>query len=155
MTAPLPSPDLSTLTELVPAAIELAREWAAAASVPTSRNDPSARLGALLADPAGLDLAVAFVDRVARPEDAQVAAREAGGPARSRGGRLPRPDRPRPARGGPAGGGAGSRRRRPRGPGPAAPARRPPRRRRRRPRARRAPGQGARGRVPAQHQPAR
>ena len=37
------------------------------------------RLAALVADPAGLELAVRFVDRVARPEDQRVAARELGG----------------------------------------------------------------------------
>ena len=37
------------------------------------------RLAALVADPAGLELAVRFVDRVARPQDVRVAARELAG----------------------------------------------------------------------------
>lgn len=53
-------------------AVALARRWAAARG-----DDPgSARLAALVADPDGLDLAVRFVDRVVRPEDPRVAARE-------------------------------------------------------------------------------
>jgi len=56
----------------VDTAVALARRWAAV------RGDDagSARLAALVADPDGLDLAVQFVDRVVRPEDARVAARE-------------------------------------------------------------------------------
>ncbi|MET0188510.1 MAG: hypothetical protein ABW212_05890, partial [Pseudonocardia sediminis] len=37
---------------------------------------PSARLAALMHDPAGVDFTMAFVDRVARPTDDRVAARE-------------------------------------------------------------------------------
>lgn len=56
----------------VDTAVALARRWAAAHA-----DDPgSARLAALVAEPDGLDLAVRFVDRVIRPEDPQVAARE-------------------------------------------------------------------------------
>ncbi|OJX97920.1 MAG: aldehyde dehydrogenase [Micrococcales bacterium 73-15] len=78
-TTPLPLPDVATLRRLAPAAVGLARDWASAAGAASggaAARDPSARLGALLADRAGLDLAVAFVDRVARPEDPRVAARE-------------------------------------------------------------------------------
>ncbi len=62
---------------LAPAAAALARRWAAA-SAPDPRSPEgaaSARLSALVADPAGLDLALAFVDEVVRPEDPAVAAR--------------------------------------------------------------------------------
>ncbi|TGO06143.1 proline dehydrogenase family protein [Serinibacter arcticus] len=65
----------TTLHDLVPAAIDLARRWAAAEGE-ASENAASERLGQLVADRAGLDLAVAFVDKVARPEDTGVAARE-------------------------------------------------------------------------------
>lgn len=54
-------------------AAALARRWAAA---PPDDDGAAARLAALVADPAGLDLAVTFVDRVIRPEDPAVAARE-------------------------------------------------------------------------------
>lgn len=54
-------------------AAALARRWAAA---PPEADGAAGRLAALVADPAGLDLAVRFVDRVIRPEDAHVAARE-------------------------------------------------------------------------------
>ena len=56
-------------------AAALARRWAAA---PPDDDAAAARLAALVADPAGLDLAVRFVDRVIRPEDPRVAARELG-----------------------------------------------------------------------------
>jgi len=65
-------------TGIDPAAIDraaaLARRWAGASETEGSAH--SARLAALVADPAGLDLAVRFIDRVARPEDVDVAARE-------------------------------------------------------------------------------
>ena len=67
--------ETTTTSDLVPAAIELARRWAAAEGE-ASENAASERLGQLVADCAGLDLAVAFVDKVARPEDTGVAARE-------------------------------------------------------------------------------
>nr|WP_239068494.1 bifunctional proline dehydrogenase/L-glutamate gamma-semialdehyde dehydrogenase [Cellulomonas pakistanensis] len=47
----------------------------AADETPAERR-ATGRLAALVADPAGLELAVRFVDRVARPEDARVAAAE-------------------------------------------------------------------------------
>ncbi|MGC5628331.1 bifunctional proline dehydrogenase/L-glutamate gamma-semialdehyde dehydrogenase [Georgenia sp. Z1344] len=68
------------MTEGPPAddAIDLARSWAEASAAGERPEERAAtrRLADLLADPAGLDLAVRFVDRVARPEDLAVAARE-------------------------------------------------------------------------------
>lgn len=60
--------------QLAREAIELARRWVRdAASV---RPSPSAKLlGRLVKDEAGLKFALAFVDRVVRPEDVRVAAR--------------------------------------------------------------------------------
>lgn len=59
-------------------AVALARRWLSAPDdeVPRRERLASERLAALVADPAGLDLAVRFVDRVARPRDVHVAARE-------------------------------------------------------------------------------
>src|SRR5665647_1644531 len=54
-------------------AAALGRRWAAARAEDAG---PTARLAALVADPEGLELAVRFVDRVMRPEDPAVAARE-------------------------------------------------------------------------------
>src|SRR5699024_5294755 len=51
---------------------------ATAQSTTASESRTSGRLAALVSDPEGLDLAVKFVDRVARPEDLHVAARELG-----------------------------------------------------------------------------
>lgn len=74
----------SSAEELVDDAVALARSWIAAASgrtdAPTTRADRRARataerLGSLVSDPAGLELAVGFVDDVARPQDRGVAAR--------------------------------------------------------------------------------
>ncbi|MEE6273630.1 proline dehydrogenase family protein [Georgenia sp. MJ206] len=63
--------------DLVEDAVALARRWVAAAHGGTrAERVAGERLAALVADPAGLDLAVRFVDRVARPEDDRVAARE-------------------------------------------------------------------------------
>ncbi|WP_338403977.1 proline dehydrogenase family protein [Cellulosimicrobium arenosum] len=64
--------------DLVDDAVGLARRWLAAstASGGTSRETRTvARVAALVSDPAGLDLAVRFVDDVARPHDPHVAAR--------------------------------------------------------------------------------
>ncbi len=70
---------------LVDDAVALARTWIDAAtgdggSAPTTRADRRARataerLGSLVSDPAGLELAVGFVDDVARPQDVRVAAK--------------------------------------------------------------------------------
>ncbi|MFD6164638.1 proline dehydrogenase family protein [Oerskovia sp. NPDC060287] len=62
-------------------AARLARSWIAAADAASegaSERRTAERLGALVSDPAGLELAVRFVDNVARPQDVQVAARELG-----------------------------------------------------------------------------
>nr|WP_098470252.1 bifunctional proline dehydrogenase/L-glutamate gamma-semialdehyde dehydrogenase [Serinibacter salmoneus] len=66
------------MEHLVEPALALAQQWSNAASAGASKaeNAASDTLAQLVADPAGLDLAVAFVDRVARPEDPAVAARE-------------------------------------------------------------------------------
>ncbi len=77
-----------TPAALAPAAAALARTWLRAddaGSVPPRRSaagragaaegSASRRLAALVADPAGLDLALGVVDAVARPEDVRVAAR--------------------------------------------------------------------------------
>ncbi len=63
---------------LTGAAVALAHEWmtATAADETPAERRATGRLAALVADPAGLDLAVRFVDRVARPEDVRVAAAE-------------------------------------------------------------------------------
>jgi RHH-type proline utilization regulon transcriptional repressor/proline dehydrogenase/delta 1-pyrroline-5-carboxylate dehydrogenase len=56
--------------------VELVRAWIDPARDSSRRSDPAAeRLAHLLQDPDGLDFTVGFVDRVVRPEDARVAAR--------------------------------------------------------------------------------
>ncbi|MDM7831793.1 bifunctional proline dehydrogenase/L-glutamate gamma-semialdehyde dehydrogenase [Cellulomonas edaphi] len=72
---------MTELDDLVPRALALAHWWLDATSEgtaagPARERRTAARLGALVADPAGLELAVRFVDRVARPRDLHVAARE-------------------------------------------------------------------------------
>ena len=59
-------------------AVRLARQWLAATTEGQSARErrTTGRLADLVADPAGLELAVRFVDRVARPQDVRVAARE-------------------------------------------------------------------------------
>ena len=63
---------------LVDDAVALAERWMAATELEQTKAEltVSSQLAALVGDPAGLDLAVRFVDRVARPEDPSVAARE-------------------------------------------------------------------------------
>lgn len=59
-------------------AVALAHRWMAATAAdetPAERR-ATGRLAALVADPAGLEIAVRFVDRVARPQDVRVAAAE-------------------------------------------------------------------------------
>ncbi|GMA32083.1 bifunctional proline dehydrogenase/L-glutamate gamma-semialdehyde dehydrogenase [Litorihabitans aurantiacus] len=91
-TDPIDPTDTAALTALVPGAIELAHRWASAGE--GAGDAATERLGRLLEDRAGLDLAVAFVDRVARPEDTGVAARElAGLPAAAAGSFLTAGDR--------------------------------------------------------------
>ncbi|TDE97486.1 aldehyde dehydrogenase family protein [Occultella glacieicola] len=71
---------LPTVEDLVEEAVGLAHRWASATHAGESGAErrATARLAALVADPAGLDLAVRFVDKVARPEDLKVAADELG-----------------------------------------------------------------------------
>ncbi|ROS78602.1 bifunctional proline dehydrogenase/L-glutamate gamma-semialdehyde dehydrogenase [Cellulomonas sp. PhB143] len=59
-------------------AVALARTWIAAAEADqdAAEQATAGRLGALVSDPRGLELAVRFVDDVARPHDVHVAARE-------------------------------------------------------------------------------
>src|SRR5690606_14474692 len=74
--APHPVPD--DIAALVDEAVALAERWIEATERDQTEAEraTSGRLAALGRDPAGLDLAVRFVDRVARPEDPAVAARE-------------------------------------------------------------------------------
>ncbi|HLS13994.1 MAG TPA: bifunctional proline dehydrogenase/L-glutamate gamma-semialdehyde dehydrogenase, partial [Beutenbergiaceae bacterium] len=71
---------LPTVESVTEAAVELAHRWAVATEEGQTRAErrSAGQLAALVADPAGLDLAMRFVDRVARPEDLKVAARELG-----------------------------------------------------------------------------
>ncbi|WP_245642768.1 bifunctional proline dehydrogenase/L-glutamate gamma-semialdehyde dehydrogenase [Piscicoccus intestinalis] len=63
---------------LVEEAVALAQEWTRATERGQTRSEraTTGQLAALVRDEAGLDLGVRFVDRVARPEDSGVAARE-------------------------------------------------------------------------------
>ena len=72
---------------LVERAVIRADQWARAGSAGTATG-PSAQLAALVHDPAGIDFTLRFVDRVARPADDDVAAREL---ARLAGRRSPLP----------------------------------------------------------------
>ncbi|WP_253181956.1 hypothetical protein, partial [Cellulosimicrobium cellulans] len=81
---PLPTPgaaatDLRATApeDLVDEAVALARRWLAASegAGDARARKTAERLGALVSDPAGLELAVRFVDDVARPQDPHVAAR--------------------------------------------------------------------------------
>ncbi len=81
MTTTLPETGPAMTDQLVDEAVALARRWDEATRGTQTRAErqSSGRLAALVSDPAGLELAVRFVDRVARPEDRKVAARELGG----------------------------------------------------------------------------
>lgn len=59
-------------------AVRLGRRWLDRTSAGETRRERATtrRLAALVGSPAGLELAVRFVDRVARPQDVRVAARE-------------------------------------------------------------------------------
>jgi RHH-type transcriptional regulator, proline utilization regulon repressor / proline dehydrogenase / delta 1-pyrroline-5-carboxylate dehydrogenase len=84
---PLPTPGAAATKthpvpeDLVDEAVGLARRWLAAsegagsARAQSRERRTAERLGALVSDPAGLELAVRFVDDVARPQDPHVAAR--------------------------------------------------------------------------------
>ncbi len=66
------------MTELTLAerSVELVRTWIDPQRHPSGRTDPAAeRLARLLKDPRGLEFTIGFVDRVVRPDDARVAAR--------------------------------------------------------------------------------
>jgi RHH-type proline utilization regulon transcriptional repressor/proline dehydrogenase/delta 1-pyrroline-5-carboxylate dehydrogenase len=66
------------MTELTLAerSVELVRAWIDPQRRPSRRTDVSAeRLARLLKDPQGLEFTIGFVDRVVRPDDARVAAR--------------------------------------------------------------------------------
>lgn len=80
MTSAQPQPDAPTddVADLAVRAVDLARRWtvATAANETPAERRATGRLAALVSDPVGLDLAVRFVDRVARPEDVRVAAHE-------------------------------------------------------------------------------
>jgi RHH-type proline utilization regulon transcriptional repressor/proline dehydrogenase/delta 1-pyrroline-5-carboxylate dehydrogenase len=67
-----------TADQLVDDAIGLAREWFAATDTQASPKEIASNkmLAKLLQDKAGLEFTMAFVDRVARPEDNKVAAKE-------------------------------------------------------------------------------
>lgn len=62
--------------ELAQAAINRVRSWLGQRDPRVRRDPDAARLAALLADPAGLQFAIRFIDRVVRPENPQVSARE-------------------------------------------------------------------------------
>ncbi|WP_179950946.1 bifunctional proline dehydrogenase/L-glutamate gamma-semialdehyde dehydrogenase [Xylanimonas oleitrophica] len=82
-TAPATAGATPPIADLVEDAVALAGRWAAASEGTggrATRADRRAkadaeRLGRLVADPAGLELAVGFVDDVARPQDVRVAAK--------------------------------------------------------------------------------
>ncbi|MDR2454055.1 MAG: bifunctional proline dehydrogenase/L-glutamate gamma-semialdehyde dehydrogenase [Bifidobacteriaceae bacterium] len=79
MTHPQPDPaSQATADQLVDDAIRLAREWFNATDTQASAKEIASNkmLAKLLQDKAGLEFTMAFVDRVARPEDNQVAAKE-------------------------------------------------------------------------------
>src|SRR5215217_5991499 len=66
------------MTELTLAerSVELVRTWIDPERASAHRTDPSAeRLAKLLKDPHGLQFTIGFVDRVVRPDDHRVAAR--------------------------------------------------------------------------------
>jgi RHH-type proline utilization regulon transcriptional repressor/proline dehydrogenase/delta 1-pyrroline-5-carboxylate dehydrogenase len=90
--APAPDDDLAAVID---DAVALAHRWLDATThgrTPAERRT-TGRLAALVGDPAGLDLAVRFVDRVARPEDPRVAARELSQLSAGAAGFLAGPDR--------------------------------------------------------------
>ncbi|WP_188037445.1 hypothetical protein, partial [Actinotalea sp. JY-7885] len=74
-------PPTTALGSLTDDAVRLAERWVAAtaADQTASERRTTGRLAGLVSDPAGLELAVRFVDRVARPQDVRVAAAELAG----------------------------------------------------------------------------
>ncbi|AKT51080.1 proline dehydrogenase family protein [Arsenicicoccus sp. oral taxon 190] len=79
--APAPADDQlvgpAAVAAIVDEAVEVARRWERNTAEGATRSEraTSEQLGALLRDDTGLDLAVTFVDEVARPEDPYVAAK--------------------------------------------------------------------------------
>ena len=75
-TRSLTDPATAAFAPFVEDAVRLADRWAAAAHAGETKREAQStgQLAALLSDHAGLDMAVFFVDRVARPEDDRVAA---------------------------------------------------------------------------------
>ena len=79
--ASVPTAPLDDAVErCVPAALERAQRWVAATKGPQAAEEKKAteRLASLVHDPAGVEMTMHFVDRVARPEDDAVAARALG-----------------------------------------------------------------------------
>ncbi|GEK80905.1 bifunctional proline dehydrogenase/L-glutamate gamma-semialdehyde dehydrogenase [Agrococcus baldri] len=72
--APTPAAETGSDDPFALAAIERVRGWVARPT-PGKRDKAEERLAGLLQDPNGLDFAVGFVDRVVRPEDPKVGAR--------------------------------------------------------------------------------
>lgn len=81
--------------QLADEAVELATAWheAARTTQTTAEQAATGQLAALVSDPAGLDVAVRFIDRVVRPEDNAVAARELARLSTGAAGFLSGPDR--------------------------------------------------------------
>ncbi|MEQ3549413.1 bifunctional proline dehydrogenase/L-glutamate gamma-semialdehyde dehydrogenase [Pseudonocardia nematodicida] len=73
-THPVPALD----DALIERAVARVRRWTerTGSDPAVGRDDPTARLAELMHDPAGVDFTLRFVDRVARPADDRVAARE-------------------------------------------------------------------------------
>jgi RHH-type transcriptional regulator, proline utilization regulon repressor / proline dehydrogenase / delta 1-pyrroline-5-carboxylate dehydrogenase len=72
---PMERTDHDELARLIGPAVDLARSWLEEGAATSRREERTARrLAALLGDPEGLDVAVRFVDRVARAETDAVAA---------------------------------------------------------------------------------
>lgn len=71
----------TSILSLTDDAIDLVDRWveSTVAGETAREKRTTGRLAALVSDPAGLELAVRFVDRVARPQDVGVAARELAG----------------------------------------------------------------------------
>ena len=69
----MPKAELLTLTE---PAIKLVRQWLNATPSTKAQLAAESRLSAILKDPNGLNFTLRFVDRVIRPEDNQICARE-------------------------------------------------------------------------------
>ncbi|MDR1118588.1 MAG: hypothetical protein LBL01_04765, partial [Bifidobacteriaceae bacterium] len=70
--------DKVTAAQLVEDAVKLAREWSRATNTKASAKELASNrmLAKLVQDKEGLEFTMAFVDRVARPEDNKVAAKE-------------------------------------------------------------------------------